>query len=428
MKHILTLLVLIAALAAPAFAAQKPASETRVVVVINTNLGDKAFSDLVWKGVTEAQKDLGLKEIKAIELMGDATKQVPTLAELAESEEWDLILAGTFNLKEAVQEVAREFPEQKFLVYDTQIDFDKADYSNCYSVMAMQNEGTFLAGALAAMMTQKTTPQLNPEKVIGFVGGGENSAINDFLVGYIEGAKYIDPATKVLFSYIGDFRNASKGKELALAQYQQGADIVIGVAGAASLGVLDAAKSANKLAMGVDQDHALLVEATDPEMAEHIPTSVLKNLDRLLHTLIGKYVDGTLEFGQHEFAGLALDGMSLADNKYYRSLIPADVIAKVEAIRQEVVDGKIKVPTAIGLSQEEEGVKGHYEGSHSPFGLIYQIARDTGWPVEYILNLPHATLVMMLADAPRYISGESKEKEIKITSKEQLMNVLGGSN
>ncbi|MDR2968293.1 MAG: hypothetical protein LBV32_01660 [Tannerellaceae bacterium] len=81
----------------------------------------------------------------------------------------------------------------------------------------------------------------------------------------------------------------------------------------------------------------------------------------------------------------------------------------------------------VGLSHDEEGVKGHYEGSHSPFGLIYQIARDTGWPVEYILNLPHAALVMMLADTPRYVSGKSKEREVKITSKEQLINVLGGS-
>lgn len=78
------------------------------------------------------------------------------------------------------------------------------------------------------------------------------------------------------------------------------------------------------------------------------------------------------------------------------------------------------------LSQDEKGVKGHYEGSHSPFGLIYQIARDTGWTVEYILSLPHATLVMMLADAPKYVSGTTKEKEVQITSKEQLYDLVAG--
>jgi len=79
-----------------------------------------------------------------------------------------------------------------------------------------------------------------------------------------------------------------------------------------------------------------------------------------------------------------------------------------------------------GLSQDEKGVKGHYEGSHSPFGLIYQIARDTGWTIDYILSIPHATLVMMLADAPRYVSGTEKEKAIEITSKEQLIDIIGG--
>jgi len=80
------------------------------------------------------------------------------------------------------------------------------------------------------------------------------------------------------------------------------------------------------------------------------------------------------------------------------------------------------------LSHDEKGVKGHYEGSHSPFGLIYQIARDTGWTVDYILSLPHATLVMMLADAPKYVSGFTKEKEVEITSKEQLMGLIKGKS
>lgn len=78
------------------------------------------------------------------------------------------------------------------------------------------------------------------------------------------------------------------------------------------------------------------------------------------------------------------------------------------------------------LSQDEEGVKsGHVEGSHSPFGLIYQIAKDTGWSVEYILKLPYVTLVLMMADAPRYVSGKKKDEPIRITSKEQLFGALG---
>jgi basic membrane protein A len=331
--------------------------KTKVAVVINTNLGDKAFSDLVWSGVTRAAEDLDL-EVKAFELLGDATRQEPTLTELSESGEWDLVVSGTFNLKEATQDAALEFPEQKFIVYDTEVDFAEDDYSNVVSVMSKQNEGSFLAGALAAMLTSSGIEGTNEEKVIGFVGGGENSAINDFLVGYIEGAKYVDPEVKVLYSYIGDFTNTAKGKELALAQYQQGADIVFAVAGSASLGALNASKEAGRLAIGVDQDHALNLEETDPETSKHIVTSVMKNLDVLIYDKIAEYVNGEIEWGKHIGAGLAENGMSLADNKYYREIVPAEIIEKVEEITEKVKSGEIEVPTAIGMSTEEvEAIK-----------------------------------------------------------------------
>lgn len=330
----------------------KDNDKLKIAVVINTNLGDKAFSDLVWNGVTKAAQDMNL-EAKAIELMGDATKQEPTLTELCESGEWDLIISGTFNLKEATQNAALEFPEQKFIVYDTEVDFAKADYSNVVSIMSKQNEGSFLAGAMAAMLTKETTDKTNAENVIGFVGGGENSAINDFLIGYIEGAKYIDPSTKVLFSYIGDFTNTAKGKELTLSQYQQGADIVYGVAGSASYGVLDAAKTNGKFAIGVDQDKAMQLEETDPDMANYIATSVLKNLDLMLYNKIKEVVDGTIVWGNHKAMGVAEKGMSLAENKYYEQNVPQHIRDQVKEIEVRIASGEIKVPTAIGMSTEE---------------------------------------------------------------------------
>ena len=88
------------------------------------------------------------------------------------------------------------------------------------------------------MLTTSGDEKTNDEHVIGFVGGGQNTAIEDFLVGYIEGAKAVDPEIKVLISYIGSFNDAAKGKELAMAQIDQGADVVFAVAGGAGLGVL----------------------------------------------------------------------------------------------------------------------------------------------------------------------------------------------
>lgn len=216
-----------------------------VVTVINTSLGDKSFADMVWSGVQQTADEFGL-ETKAIELQGDATKQEPTLIELCESGEWDLIVAGPYNMKEATEKTAKEFPEQKFLVYDAELDFASGEYPNCVSVTCRQNEGAFLAGALAALMTESGKEGFNEENIIGFVGGGENSAVDDYLVGYIEGARYVSDECSVLYSFIGDFKNTAKAKELAIAQYNQGADIVFQVASAAGLGVLDAAKQADQ--------------------------------------------------------------------------------------------------------------------------------------------------------------------------------------
>ena len=324
----------------------------KVCVVFNTNLGDKSFSDLVWNGVQKAQNDFGI-ETKAIELMGDATKQEPTLMELCESEEWDLIVAGTFNLKEAIEKVAAEFPEQKFLVYDTEIDFAKGDYKNCHSVMCKQNEGAFLGGALAALMTTSGEEGFNDSNVIGFVGGGENSAIDDFLVGYIEGAKYVSSDCSVLFSFVGDFKNTAKAKELAIAQYNQNADVVFQVASSAGLGVLDAAKQENKFAIGVDQDQASLMAESDDVLASHIMTSVVKNLDTIVYNKIADFLNDKIQWGTHENAGLKEDGMALADNEYLRKIVPEDTLKQIDDIKGKIVSGEIVVKSAIGMGTDD---------------------------------------------------------------------------
>jgi len=130
-----------------------------------------------------------------------------------------------------------------------------------------------LAGAVAAMMTTRTElPGMNEEKVIGWVGGMDIPVLHDFFVGYEQGAKYIDPDIKILQSFAGTFTDPVKGKELTLAQYSQGADIVMNVASDTGNGVLEAAKVAGKYAIGVDLDQ-------DAIYPGHIITSMLKRVD-----------------------------------------------------------------------------------------------------------------------------------------------------
>ena len=319
-------------------------SDIDIVLVVPNTLGDKAFSDMVWSGITMAKETYGLGTIKCIELQGDTSTPIPTLTELSELGEWDIIVTGTYSLKEAIVTVAAEFPEQKFIVYDTELDYSDGAFQNAVSYAAMQNEGSFLAGALAALMTETDT--------VGFVGGKETTSVSDFLVGYIEGAQYINPDITVYSSFIGSFTDTSTAKELTLSQYGQNADIVFAVCSGAGLGVYEAAKEKGLWAFGVDSDQALILEDTDPDTAKQIMTSVVKHLDVILADAIGDYIDGSLTFGQHFNVNLAAGGIGLADNEYYQAAVPEDVRVQVDEISEKIVSGEIVVGTAIGMDAD----------------------------------------------------------------------------
>lgn len=323
-----------------------------VVLILNGNLGDKSFADLANAGLQRAKTELGVN-VKIVELGGDATKQEPVITEFAESKDWDLLVIGTYNLKETAQKVAVQYPDKKFILYDAKADFDKMKLPNMYSVEHKQNEASFLAGAMAAKLTQSGVQGTNPKKVIGFVGGGENASINDFLVGYIEGAEYADKDSKVYISYVGDFKNAAKAKEMALAQYQQGADIIFQVASAAGLGVLSAAKEAKSFSIGVDADQAELFRTSDPETASRIATSVIKKVDNTVFNAIKGAVDGTLPWGKYEAVGIKTGSMALAKNDFYEKSVPADIRAFVEETEKKIKSGEIVVSTAIGMPTEK---------------------------------------------------------------------------
>ena len=319
-------------------------SDIDIVLVVPNTLGDKAFSDMVWSGVTLAKETYGLGTIKCIELQGDTSTQIPTLTELSELGEWDIIITGTYSLKEAIMTVAAQFPDQKFIIYDNELDYSDGAFQNAVSYAAMQNEGSFLAGALAALMTETDT--------IGFIGGKEATSVSDFLVGYIEGAQYINPEITVYSAFIGSFTDTSTAKELALSQYGQNADIIFAVASGAGLGIYEAAKEKDLWAFGVDSDQALILEDTDPETSKHIMTSVVKYLDVILCDAIGDYIDGSMTFGQHFAVNLAGGGVGLADNDYYQAAVPEETRVQIDEIAKKIISGDIQVSTAIGMDTD----------------------------------------------------------------------------
>ena len=324
----------------------------KVSLLLNGVLGDKSFFDSADNGMTLIKAKYGdAVEVDTIEMSYDETKWEPTLQDISETDA-DIIIVGTWQMTEYLQDIAVEHPEKKYIVFDTAVDYESFDLPNVYSILYNQNEGSFLAGALAAKVSTSDMEFANEEKSIGFLGGMDIPVINDFLVGYIEGALYVDADMKVAVSYIGSFDDSAKGKEMALAQYRAGVDIGFNVAGQAGLGQLDAAKEEMKYALGVDSDQAAIFEDSDPDKAALIVTSMLKRVDNSLVRAIDMHMDGTLMYGQAENLGIKEEAVGLAQNDIYANLISEEVRAEIDAIGAEIVAGNIVVSSAMGMTTE----------------------------------------------------------------------------
>ena len=327
----------------------KAGKEMGGVLILNTNLGDHAICDLSNKGLQEAAEKYGF-EPTVVELGGDVTLQVPTMQEYAEDPDCDIIVAGTSNLKEAVQQVAQEYPDQKFILYDAQ---DELQLPNIFSMDHAQNEGAYIAGVAAALLTTSDAELANPEKIVGFVGGGQNTALEDYLIGYIQGVHSVDEDIDILVSWIGDFKDTAKGMELATAQASQGADVIFSVAGVAGLGTLSGCAESNIYAIGVDSDQYTSLLESDPETAAHICTSMLKNADVTVSTLLGQAIDGTLEWGSYVKWGLQEGVVGLAmDNDNYQNIFTDEMKAEIAAVQEAATNGELEIVSAIGLDND----------------------------------------------------------------------------
>ena len=306
------------------------------------------------------EEELGDKvEVNMVEMGSDKTKFEGSMLDACESDA-DLIITGLWDMKEITEKVAQEFPEKKFIIFDTDVDYTVGDLSNVYSMSYKQNEGAFLAGVLAASVTKSDMEFANEDNVIGFVGAKDTAAvINDSAVGFIEGAQFVDPDVKVLVSYVGSYVDSATAKELAITQYSNGADVVFVAAGPASVGVIEAAAESQKYCIGVDSDQALAYEGKDE--ANYIISSAIKNVGESLYNAVEKAVDGTLPYGEYQILGIEDGVVSLADNDIYQSVVSDDAKKAVEDAKEKLLSGEVKVDSAYGM--DEATLKGIINGA-----------------------------------------------------------------
>ena len=306
----------------------------RVVHLVNGVLGDKSFFDSADRGMQRVMAEYDQVQVKTIEAGIDPARWQAALEDAAANEEYDVMVLGTFQMSEFLEIVAPQYPDKRFIIYDVSVDYSKGGLDNVYSVVYKQNEGSYLAGVYVGLMSQTG--------IVGVVGGQDIPVINDFIVGYEQGARE-NGVTNVIVQYAGGWNDPAKGKELALAMFQQGADYVFQVAGGTGVGVFEAAQEMGLYAIGVDSDQALIIAETDPAQAEFIPTSMLKNVDNSLYRAMSMYIEGTLPFGEAEALGVAEGGVGLAKNEYYERMTPAEVKAAIEQVEQDLLEGNIVV-------------------------------------------------------------------------------------
>ena len=320
-------------------------SDGKIRVGIVFDIGgknDRSFNAAAWEGVQRAEKDLDivLRDVEP----GNPTSIEPAMRAFAEKN-FDLIIGIGFAQGPIMQKVARDYPDIKFAIVDGVIfeEDGKTPRKNVASLVFREHEGSYLVGMIAASKSKTNT--------LGFVGGMDIPLIHKFATGYEEGARSVNPDVKVIQNYVGvtdhAWNNPGKGKELALAQIEKGADIIFTAAGNSGLGAFDAVEQAGKDDEGNAKKYVIGVDSNQNGVKPgFVLTSMVKRVDNAVYDVVKEVLNNKFNGGFHVF-GLDKDGVAYAMDEFNKSLISTDVIEKVEEAKRRIVAGEIKVTDAM---------------------------------------------------------------------------------
>jgi basic membrane protein A and related proteins len=326
MKHT-ALAALLAAVCAFAFAGcgrhpgPRPGQVTLGMVTDVGGLGDRSFNDSAYRGLLRAKAELGAY-VQVLQSRSAADYQ-PNLIALTNLH-FDMIYAIGFLMGLDLDSVAKQNPTQRYAIIDAVIDDP-----NVVSITFREQDGSFLAGALAAMVSKTHH--------IAFLGGEDIPLIRKFEAGYIAGARQIDPTIRVDVKYAGSFDDVAAGEELSNILYNEGADIIYAAAGKVGLGTADAVKTRPCCYMiGVDSDQDSLVPG-------RILTSMVKKVDVAVFDVAEALRDGKPMHG-HVVFGLKDGAIGLTDFRYTKAAIGPANLARLARVEAAIVSGKIVPP------------------------------------------------------------------------------------
>ncbi len=296
-------------------------------------VGSAAYCTGFHIGLRNAESELGiiLTEVNGMENDPIATEML--MRDAAQNS--DLVVTAGYQMGDILNGIAPEYPDVKFAIFDVVLD-----QPNVAAVNYKSNEGSFLVGAIAALKSESDK--------IGYIGGADVPLLHEFEAGYIAGIQTIKPDADIVVDYISEdasgFNLPEKAKELALAQYASGVDVIYTAAGGSGQGVLEAAQEAQKFIIWVDSNGNHLAPGI-------VLTSMAKDLPASIQRIIQETVEGNFMSGIR-YLGLEDGGVYYAVDEHNQSLLSDEIISKVESLKADIITGKIIVPYTISLPRQ----------------------------------------------------------------------------
>ena len=294
-------------------------------------LDDRSFNFLANQGLERAKDELGVQG--RVVISRSERDYVPNLSSLAR-QDYDLIVAVGFLMAEAVDSVAKRFPDTNFAIVDFDAEALAGKPGNVRGLLFKEQEAGYLAGYMAGLYVAEQ----GGEQVISSVGGQKIPPVDRYIAGYQAGAKAANPDVQTLNAYSQDFVDQAKCKEIALNHISRGATVVFQVAGQCGLGALSAAAERNARGIGVDADQGYL--------GGHVLTSALKKVDIAVFETVKAVQEGSFSGGENTVFDVASGGVGLgkaADD------VAAEIVSRVNEVQDDIAAGEVPgIPETVG--------------------------------------------------------------------------------
>lgn len=302
-------------------------------------LGDQGFNDSAYEGMQAAEESLGVKG-RYLESSAP-TDYRNNLTQLSDNGNSPIFAVG-FLMTEDLAKIAPQYPNTQYAIVDSVVE----DTDNVINLVFREQEGSYLAGVVAGLMTQEDTDYTSSdENVVGFLGGLEGPLIQKFQAGYEAGVESVCPDCEIISQYAGAgpeaFNDPARGKEISQQQIEQGADVIYHASGNTGRGLFEAATEEDIFAIGVDTDQAKRFKDAP------ILTSVIKRVDVAVQETIEQSAERDEPRGATVDRGLKEKGISLAPYGRFDGDVPQEVKDAVDQARQDIISGEVQVPDSV---------------------------------------------------------------------------------